>query len=296
MVDRIVLIVDKINYDIISCIDMQRRIPIEIVDVYEVDCPGAVFRNIVAKPIEKIVDVIKMGFNYIAGIMDFDNMLVGIVDKLNLGSRYIGLEIFKERYFDKYLKMQYLKIKTRHKCNDFANPALEIGDYTYCIGLEIFTGLDTYKCRIGRFCALSDNIKVLLGIDHRSDWNSIYPFNSFMKEFSSIIGYPSSKGDVIIGNDVWIGLDTVLLSGVTIGDGSVIGARSVVSKSVPPYCIAAGNPARVVRKRFTDEMENMMDKIKWWDWPDDKIYDAIPLLQSNNYEGLKDFWMKNINK
>jgi hypothetical protein len=104
------------------------------------------------------------------------------------------------------------------------------------------------------------------------------------KSASAITGHPKSKGDVVIGNDVWIGTEAVIMSGVTIGDGAVIGARAVVAKDVPPYSIAVGNPARVVKTRFDQKTVNRLLTIKWWDWDEATIEAHMPLLLSGNME------------
>jgi len=97
-------------------------------------------------------------------------------------------------------------------------------------------------------------------------------------------GYPHTKGEVVIGSDVWIGQDALILSGVTIGHGSVIAARSVVTKDVQPYSIVAGNPARHIRFRFPEETIRSLLEIAWWDWPSIKIQEAWPMLQSSRVE------------
>ena len=97
-------------------------------------------------------------------------------------------------------------------------------------------------------------------------------------------GHPSTRGDVTIGNDVWIGTEAVVLSGVSIGDGSVIGARSVVVKDVAPYSIVSGNPARYIRHRFEDEITRRLSAIQWWNWKEQKISLAMEDLLSNNIE------------
>ena len=96
-----------------------------------------------------------------------------------------------------------------------------------------------------------------------------------------------NKGDIIIGNDVWIGYDAVILAGVTIGDGAIIGTRAVVTKDVPPYTIVGGVPAKPIRKRFSDEDIALLLELKWWDWSVDKISDSIQYIQSGNIEALK---------
>ena len=133
---------------------------------------------------------------------------------------------------------------------------------------------------IGKYCSLSIEIVILLGGNHRSDFVTTYPFSTIADwpEASGIEGHPSSKGDVRIGNDVWIGMGALILSGVTIGDGAVIAARAVVSGDVPPYAIVAGNPARVVRMRFPDDIIRQLLRLRWWDWDVERVRRYIPLL------------------
>lgn len=134
---------------------------------------------------------------------------------------------------------------------------------------------------VGKFCSIADNVTVFLGGNHRVDWISTYPFPAFTEEFPGTIGiqdHATSKGNVIIGNDVWIGSHATIMSGVTIGDGAVIGAYSVVAKNVPPYAIVVGNPARIVRYRFDEKTIEQLLKIQWWNWPLEKIKNNARLL------------------
>ncbi len=112
------------------------------------------------------------------------------------------------------------------------------------------------------------------------------PFNEMIEEFGYIEGHPASKGDIIIGNDVWIASRCIILSGVHIGNGSVIAANTVVAKDVEPYTIFGGNPARVIRKRFDDQTIKKLEEIQWWNWEYEYIYDAVPILQSNRIDQL----------
>jgi len=96
-----------------------------------------------------------------------------------------------------------------------------------------------------------------------------------------------NKGDIVVGNDVWIGYEAVILSGVTVGDGAVIGARAVVTKDVPPYTIVGGVPAKPIIKRFSEESIKKLQSIRWWDWPKEKISENITAIQSGNMEQLK---------
>jgi hypothetical protein len=143
------------------------------------------------------------------------------------------------------------------------------------------------KLSIGKFCSIASGVKILLGGEHRIDWVTTYPFSALTAAWptgNQIFGLPASKGDVVIGNDVWIGTDATIMSGVKIGNGAVIGAGAVVASDVPDYGIVLGNPARVTRKRFSDDVILRLLRLKWWDWPDRTIREAVPLLCSNNVE------------
>ncbi|MBZ0316244.1 MAG: CatB-related O-acetyltransferase [Anaerolineae bacterium] len=161
----------------------------------------------------------------------------------------------------------------------------EIGEYSYGSPILLFENEDA-TLKIGKFCSIARGVTFFLGGEHRYDWITTYPFNEVFAEAYSYKGSPSTKGDVWIGNDVWIGLDAVVLSGVIIGHGAVIGARSVVTKNVPPYAIVAGNPARVVRYRFTDSQIEALLAIAWWDWPIDQVKAALPLLLNPNIDSF----------
>lgn len=166
------------------------------------------------------------------------------------------------------------------------NKYCEIGEFTYGHPRINSWGEGTYL-KIGKFCSIAYNVEIFLGGNHRTDWVSTYPFNILNNSFPNAVGingHPFSKGDVIIGNDVWIGQNSVILSGIKIGDGAVIGANSVVTKNVEPYSIVAGNPAKLIKKRFTDDQINSLEKIEWWNWPIEKINENIPLMCSEKIE------------
>ena len=114
----------------------------------------------------------------------------------------------------------------------------------------------------------------ILGGEHRSDWVTTYPFSAFPNEWQSaakIPGHPASKGDIVIGNDVWIGNGALILSGVTVGHGAIIGARSVITKDIEPYAVYAGNPAKLIRYRFEQGVREELLRLAWWDWPHEKV-------------------------
>ncbi|MDR1468069.1 MAG: CatB-related O-acetyltransferase [Spirochaetaceae bacterium] len=168
-----------------------------------------------------------------------------------------------------------------------AEAFIEIGDYT--IGHpHIWYWGDKYTLKIGKFCSLAAGVTILLGGEHHAEWLSTYMFNKALEGPDDIEGV-TSKGDVIIGNDVWIGSEAKILSGVRIGDGCVIGANSLVTKDIPDYTISVGVPAKVIRKRFPDEVIGKLKEIAWWEWPDWDIYKAIPLLQNNDIEKLIEY-------
>ena len=137
---------------------------------------------------------------------------------------------------------------------------------------------------VGNYSSFARGAQVMLGGNHRIDWVTTYPFNAIDRRFAHFTGHPQSKGDVTIGNDVWVAREAMILSGVTIGDGAVIGARAVVSRDVPPYTIVAGNPAVAIRPRFPEPIVERLRAIRWWDWPDDRIAKAMPHLLSDRIE------------
>ncbi len=124
----------------------------------------------------------------------------------------------------------------------------------------------------------------MLGGNHRVDWVTTYPFSAIEPRFAHFPGHPHSKGDVVIGNDVWVAREALILSGLTIGDGAVIGARAVVGRDVPPYTIVAGNPAAQIRPRFPAPVAERLRQIAWWDWTEERIAAAMPLLLSPDIE------------
>ncbi|MER3446528.1 MAG: hypothetical protein C4291_06635 [Candidatus Dadabacteria bacterium] len=142
---------------------------------------------------------------------------------------------------------------------------------------------------IGSFCSIADGVVIFLGGEHRTDLITTFPFNVFHESAKHIKAHPISKGDVVIGNDVWIGRGAVILSGVHVGNGAVIGAEAVVARDVPPYAIVVGNPARVVSYRFTPQQIEQLEQIAWWSWTDEEIERAMPLLLSNDIEAFLKF-------
>jgi virginiamycin A acetyltransferase len=163
--------------------------------------------------------------------------------------------------------------------------AYQIGEWSYGRP-QVLPFDDCTKLIIGRFCSIASDVTILLGGEHRTDWVCTYPFNELFDDAREFQGHPHTKGDVKIGNDVWIGYGALILSGVSIGNGAVIAARSVVTKNVAPYSIVAGNPARHIRFRFPEHIINALQEIAWWDWPLKEIKEAWPFLLSTNIDAF----------
>ena len=145
---------------------------------------------------------------------------------------------------------------------------------------------------IGKFCSIACGAKFLFNsANHTMASLSTYPFPLFFEEWElekkNVTEAWDNKGDIIIGNDVWIGYEAVILAGVTIGDGAIIGTRAVVTKDVPPYTIVGGIPAKPIRKRFDDETIAQLLRLKWWDWSEEKIAQNIQAIKSGHVEQLR---------
>ena len=179
-------------------------------------------------------------------------------------------------------------------------PNVSIGEYTY---YDDFRSVENFhrniryhfeftgdKLIIGKFCMIASDVQFIMnGANHLTNAISSYPFAIFGQGWEGAMegkAYPT-KGNTRIGNDVWLGYKAAIMPGVTIGDGAIIGAYAVVTKDVPPYAIVAGNPATVIRKRFSDSDVERLLQIRWWDWPIDKITRNVQLFTGNNIEGLE---------
>lgn len=146
---------------------------------------------------------------------------------------------------------------------------------------------------IGKFCSIACGAKFLFtSSNHTLGSLSTYPFPILPDEWGlkweNITQAWDNKGDIVIGNDVWIGYEAVILQGVHIGDGAIVGTRAVVTKDVPPYAIVGGVPAREIRKRYDPETIEKLEKLQWWNWPDEKIRECLPDLLSGDFEELNE--------
>lgn len=170
------------------------------------------------------------------------------------------------------------------------NPNYRVGKFTYG-GPRVYDWSEKSTLVIGNYTSIADEVDIILGGNHRMDWVSMYPFPALQAQWpiaKSIEGHPWTKGDVVIGNDVWIGNGAMILSGVNVGDGAVIAARAVVVKDVPPYSIVGGSPAKVIKYRFSKAKIKKLLNIKWWDWPEEKISANVKTLCSNNVDKIVD--------
>lgn len=182
-------------------------------------------------------------------------------------------------------------------------PNISIGDYTYYDDRDNPTGFEQNnilfnypefgdRLIIGKFCQIASGAKFIMGpANHRISSVTTYPFSVFGGRWSEQtpphLSQLPFKGDIVVGNDVWIGRESVIMPGVKIGDGSIIGAYAVVTRDVPPYCVVGGNPARFIKKCFHDELIQILLELKWWDFPEEKLVEFLPLLCDPDLENVQ---------
>lgn len=177
------------------------------------------------------------------------------------------------------------------------NPNIVVGDFTYIAETEFESHVthlyewNNDRLIIGRFCQIAAGVEFIMnGANHKMNCATTYPFFTF--DGWDAETPPSDdmglRGDTVIGNDVWIGQNATILPGVHIGDGAIIGADAVVGSDIPPYTVAVGNPARVMRHRFDNELTELLLRLRWWDRPIDEIKSLVPLLTSSDLENVKE--------
>ncbi len=138
------------------------------------------------------------------------------------------------------------------------------------------------EVKIGKYCSIAEGVIFDGGFSHNTRFISAYPFNHNWPACASLTGHPVCKGDIIVGNDVWIAEGAIIMSGVKIGDGAIVAARAFVTKDVNPYSIVGGTPAKLIRYKYDYETRRRMGIIKWWDWPEEKVIQNAKLLMSEN--------------
>ena len=176
------------------------------------------------------------------------------------------------------------------------NPQIIVGDFTYIADSDFeshVTHLYEWngdRLIIGKFCQIAAGVEfVMNGANHQMNAVSTFPFFT-LEGWNASAPQKSDmplKGDTVIGNDVWIGQNATIMPGVHIGDGAIIGANSLVSKDVEPYTIVAGNPIRVIRKRFDDKLIDLLERFKWWDKSIEEINNLIPILTNGDLEKVR---------
>ncbi|TKD43412.1 Vat family streptogramin A O-acetyltransferase [Azotobacter chroococcum] len=185
--------------------------------------------------------------------------------------------------------------------NTVQSPNIIVGDYTY---YDDPNGSENFECNvlyhfpfigdkliIGKFCSIAQGVKFIMnGANHKMSGISTYPFQIFGNGWEKAMpksGELPYKGDTIIGHDVWIGYDTLIMPGVKIGNGAIISSRSVVVSDVPAYTIVGGNPAKPIRQRFELDTVATLESIAWWDWPIEKVTQHLELIVSGDIEALR---------
>lgn len=185
--------------------------------------------------------------------------------------------------------------------NAVKNPNIVVGDYTYYDDPEDAAGFERNvlyhfpflgdRLVIGKFCAIATSVRFIMnGANHSMAGFSTYPFYAFGNGWEGATPPPEewvNKGDTVVGNDVWLGYEALILPGVRIGDGAVVGARAVVTKDVPPYAVVGGNPAGVLRQRFPDDVAAALREIAWWDWDAAKVTRNLRHILSADIDALR---------
>jgi len=203
------------------------------------------------------------------------------------------------KFFDSPFKGITLDKQVRH-------PNIRVGRFSYYSGYYhghsfddcarfLLPDEEADKLIIGSFCSIGTGAAFIMAGNqgHRHDWISTFPF-FWMQEVPAFEGARNgyrAAGDTAVGHDVWIGSEAIIMPGIRIGHGAVIGTRAVVTRDVEPYAVMGGNPARLIRKRFDDARIALLLEMQWWDWADDALRAAMPLLTSGDVEALHRHWL-----
>lgn len=190
-----------------------------------------------------------------------------------------------------------------------SHPNIVVGRYSYYSGYYHGHGFDDCarfllphegadRLIIGSFCSIGSGAAFIMAGNqgHRNDWVSTFPFH-YMPEIPAFAGAADGfapAGDTVIGNDVWIGSEAIIMPGITVGHGALIGTRALVTRDVEPYTIVGGNPAKPIRTRFGETEIAMLLEMQWWDWTDAQLAGAMPLLTSNRIADLHVYWQSTV--
>ena len=161
-------------------------------------------------------------------------------------------------------------------------PIVTLGEGSYIVGAKLaYDDAEKAHILIGRYSSLAHDLTFNIGINHNYHRVSSYPFENIdiWRDYCALGGDDCNHNQIIIGHDVWIGAGATIMSGVRIGNGAVVGASATVAKDIPPYAIVVGNPARVIKYRFTEDVIAKLQAIKWWEWPVERIREALPLMR-----------------
>lgn len=218
-------------------------------------------------------------------------MKQGFRNKLPENSpRWLVRKILRKLHgkFDRYIRFDdTLMMVENERFKGF-----EVGEFSYSHpdgSPRIVHFGEPNKLKIGKFCSFAEEVTIMLGGGyHRADWVTTYPFSVLFDGVGEVKGVPFAKGDIVIGNDVWVCTGATIIAGVTIGNGAIVAARSVVTRDVAPYSVVAGNPAKVVKQRFSDDIVSKLNEIQWWNWPVEKVRQEFAGLLSSDIEVFVD--------
>lgn len=200
-------------------------------------------------------------------------------------------------------------LKGRLLSDQVTHPNISVGRYSYYSGYYHGHGFDDCarfvlpdpdadKLIVGSFCSIGSGAAFIMAGNqgHRNDWISTFPFH-FMPEVPAFAGAANGyqpAGDTVIGSDVWIGSEAIIMPGITIGHGAVIGTRALITRDVAPYTIMGGNPAKPIRKRFADADIDKLLEMAWWNWPDPLLERAMAILTTGHIDRLHAYWQENL--